>query len=84
LQVRVPLLEKDYLQFLWYKNDAVIIYTYRVHLFGKCDSPCVSMAAIFLQALNHKAKLPEAFETIAKASLVDDMADVFEAKQSMK
>jgi hypothetical protein len=32
------------------------------------------MAAIFLQALSHKDKFPEAFQTIAKASLVDDMA----------
>jgi hypothetical protein len=76
LQVRVPPSEKDYLRFLWYENNAVVIYRYRVHLFGKCDSPCVSMAAIFLQALKHKAKFPEAFNTIAKASLVDDMAQL--------
>jgi hypothetical protein len=75
LQVRVPPEEKDYLRFLWYKEGKVVIYRYTVHLFGKCDSPCVSMAAIFLQALTHKEKFPQAFETIAKASLVDDMAD---------
>jgi hypothetical protein len=48
---------------------------YQVHLFGKGDSPCVAMAAIFLQALKHRETFPEAFQTIAKASLVDDMAD---------
>jgi hypothetical protein len=39
LQVRVPPSEKDYLQFICYENDAVVIYRYRVHLFGKRDSP---------------------------------------------
>jgi hypothetical protein len=77
LQVRVPPSEKDYLRFLWYENDTVVIFKYRVHLFGKCDSPCVSMAAIFLKALNYKDKFPEAFKTIAKASLLDDMADSY-------
>jgi hypothetical protein len=33
------------------------------------------MAAIFLQALKHRETFPEAFQTIAKASMVDDMAD---------
>jgi hypothetical protein len=75
LQVRVPPEEKDYLRFLWYEEGEVVIYRYTVHLFGKCDSLCVSMAAIFLQALTHKEKFPQAFETMAKASLVDDMAD---------
>jgi hypothetical protein len=75
LQVRVPSEEKDYLRFLWYEEGRVVIYRYKVHLFGKCDSPCVLMAAIFLQALKYKDKFPEAFKTIAKASLVDDMAD---------
>jgi hypothetical protein len=42
------------------------------------------MAAIFLQALKHKAKFPEAFETIAKASLVDDMADSRPTKHEIK
>jgi hypothetical protein len=33
------------------------------------------MAAISLQVLKHRETFPEAFETIAKASLVEDMAD---------
>jgi hypothetical protein len=45
---------------------------------------CVSMAAIFLQALNYKDKFPEAFETIAKASLVADMADSRPTKHEIK
>jgi hypothetical protein len=61
LQVRVPPEEKDYLRFMWYEEGKVVIYRYTVHLFGKCDSPCVSMAAIFLQALTHKKKIPQAF-----------------------
>jgi hypothetical protein len=72
LQVRVPNEERDYLRFLWYEEGRIVIYRYKVHLFGKCDSPCVSMAAIFLQTLKYKDKFPEAFETIAKASLVDE------------
>jgi hypothetical protein len=60
----------------WYEQGRVVIYRYRVHLFGKCDSPCLAMAANFLQALKHKDQFPEAFETIANASLVDDMADL--------
>jgi hypothetical protein len=42
------------------------------------------MSAIFLQALKHKAKFPEAFETIAKASLVDDMDDSRPTKHEIK
>jgi hypothetical protein len=84
LQVRVTPSEKDYLRFLWYENDDVVIYRYRVHLFCTCDSPCVSIAAIFLQALNYKDKFPEAFKTIAKASLVDDMADSRPTKHEIK
>jgi hypothetical protein len=75
LQVCVPEDDKDYLRFLWYEEGKIVIYCYKVHLFGKCDSPCVAMAAIFLQSLKHKDEFLEAIQTIAKASLVDDMAD---------
>jgi hypothetical protein len=51
LQVRVPPQEKDYLRLLWYEKGKLVLNRYTVHLYGKCDSPCVSMAAIFLQAL---------------------------------
>jgi hypothetical protein len=70
LQVRVPPEDKDYLRFLWYEGGKVVIYRYTVYLFGKCDSPCVSMAAIFLKAVAHKDVFPHAFATIANASLV--------------
>jgi hypothetical protein len=43
-----------------------------VHLFGKTDSPCVAMMAVFTHILKQKDKYPEALETITKASLVDD------------
>jgi hypothetical protein len=84
LQVGVPPEEKEYLRFLWYEAGKVVIYHYRVHLFGKCDGPCVVMGAIFLQALKHKGKFPEAFKTITKASLVDDMADSRPTKKHME
>jgi hypothetical protein len=84
LQVRVPNEERDYLRFLWYEEGRVVIYRYKVHLFGKCDSPCVLITAIFLQALKYKDKFPEAFETIAKASLVDNMADSRPKKEGMQ
>jgi hypothetical protein len=35
LQVRVPSREKDSLQFLWYEAGRIVIYRYRVHIFGK-------------------------------------------------
>jgi hypothetical protein len=37
-----------------------------------------------LQALKHKDEFPEAFETIAKACLVDDMADLRPSKDQVK
>jgi hypothetical protein len=42
------------------------------------------MAAIFLQALKHRETNPEAFKTIAKASLVDDMADLRPTQKETK
>jgi hypothetical protein len=84
LQVQVPDNEKDYLRFLWYEAGKIVIYRYKVHLFGKCDSPCMSMSAIFLKALEKKEKYPEAFQTIANASLVNDMADSRSTKAEMQ
>jgi hypothetical protein len=84
LQVRVPPEDKDYLRFLCYEGGKFVIYLYTVHLFGKCDSPCVSMASVFLQALAHKDVFPQAFATIANASLVDDMADSRPTKQQIR
>jgi hypothetical protein len=84
LQVRVPDNEKDYLRFLWYEAGKIVICRYKVHLFGKCDSPCVAMSAIFLKALEKKEKYPEAFQTIANASLVVDMADSRSTKAGMQ
>jgi hypothetical protein len=82
-QVWVPPEDKDYLRFLWYEEGKVVIYRYTVYLFRKCDSPCISMAAIFLQALAHKDVFPQAFATIANASLVDDMVDSRPTKQQI-
>jgi hypothetical protein len=80
----VPSSEKDYLRFLWYEAGRIVIHRYQVHLFGKCDSPCVAMAAIFLQALTHRETFPKAFQTIAKASLVEDMADSRQTQKETK
>jgi hypothetical protein len=44
----------------------------------------VAMAAIFLQALKHRETFPEVFQTIAKASLVDDMADLRPTQKETK
>jgi hypothetical protein len=84
LQVRVPDNEKDYLRFVWYEAGKIVIYRYKVNLFGKCDSPCVAMSAIFLKALEKKDKYPEAFQTIANASLVGDMSDSRATKTEMQ
>jgi hypothetical protein len=75
LQIQVPIEDRDYLRFLLYREDQLLIYRWRVHLFGKTDSPCVGMMAVFTQAMRHKEEYPEAFLTITHASLVDDMAD---------
>jgi hypothetical protein len=61
LQVVVPEEDRDYLRFLIYKEDQLLIYRWKVHLFGKTDSPCVAMMAVFTQILKEKEKYPEAY-----------------------
>jgi hypothetical protein len=75
LQVHVPEEDKDYLRFPIFREDQLLIYRWRGHLFGKTDSPCIAMMAVFTQILIQKDVYPEAYKTITTASLVDDMAD---------
>jgi hypothetical protein len=75
LQVQVAEEDKDYLRFLIFREDQLLIYRWRVHLFGKTDSPCIAMMAVFTQILKQKDMHPKAYKTITTASLVDDMAD---------
>jgi hypothetical protein len=60
LQVVVPEEDRDYLRFLIYKEDQLLISRLKVHLFRKTDSPCVAMMAVFTQILKEKEKYPEA------------------------
>jgi hypothetical protein len=39
LQVLVPKEDRDYLRFILYREDQLLIYRWKVHLFGKTDSP---------------------------------------------
>jgi hypothetical protein len=75
LQVQVAEEDRDYLRFLIFREEQLLIYRWRVHLFGKTDSPCIAMVAVFTQILKQKDMYPEAYKTITTASLVDDMAD---------
>jgi hypothetical protein len=84
LQIQVPIEDRDYLRFLLYQDDQLLIYRWKVHLFGKTDSPCVAMMAVFTQAMRRKEEYPEAFQTIMHASLVDDMADSRPSAQELK
>jgi hypothetical protein len=84
LQIKVPIEDRDYLRFLLYRDNQLLIYQWKVHLFGKTDSPCVAMMAVFTQAMRHEEEYPEAFQTITHASLVDDMADSRPSAQELK
>jgi hypothetical protein len=68
LQVLVEQEDRNFLRFLLYKDDQLLIYRWKVHLFGKTDSQCVAMMAVFTQILKEKDKYPEAYKTITKAS----------------
>jgi hypothetical protein len=76
LQVQVPQQERDKLRFLLYVEGQLQVYRWNVHLFGKTDSPCIAMMAVFTTIMENQNLYPEAFDTITTASLVDDMADL--------
>jgi hypothetical protein len=84
LQVCVPDEDRDNLKFLLYIDGQLQVYRWNVHLFGKTDSPCVAMMAVFTTILKNKKEYPEAFDTITAASLVDDMADSRPSAQQIK
>jgi hypothetical protein len=54
LQVYVPDKNRDKLRFLLYVDGQLQVYRWSVHLFGKTDSPCVAMMAVFTTILNKK------------------------------
>jgi hypothetical protein len=54
LQVFVPNEDKDNLRFLLYIDGQLQVYRWNVHLFGKTDSPCVAMMAVFTTILINK------------------------------
>jgi hypothetical protein len=84
LQIQVLIEDRDYLRFLLYRDDQLLIYRWKVHLFGKTNSPCVAIMAVFTQAMQHKEEYPEEFQTITHASLVDNMADSRPSAQELK
>jgi hypothetical protein len=85
LQVVVPDKDRDKLRFLLYVDGQLQVYRWNVHLFGKMDSPCIAMMAVFTMILKNKKEYPElAFNTITAASLADDMADSRPSAQQVK
>jgi hypothetical protein len=75
LQVQVAEEDKDYLRFQIFRKDQLLIYRWRVHLFGEMDSPCIAMMAVFTQIVKQKDMYTKAYKTITTACLVDNMAD---------
>jgi hypothetical protein len=69
---------------LLYIDGQLQVYRWNVHLFGKTNSPCVAMMAVFTTILKNKKEYPEAFDTITVASLVDNMADSRPSAQQIK
>jgi hypothetical protein len=68
LQVLVPEEDRDYLLFLIYKEDQLLIYRWKVHLFGKTDSPCVATMAVFTQILKEQVGAPTVPSAVIRGS----------------
>jgi hypothetical protein len=68
LQVVVPEEDRDYLRFLIYKEDQLLIYRWKVHLFGKTDSLCVAIMAVFTQILKEQVDAPTVHSAIIRGS----------------
>jgi hypothetical protein len=54
LQVFDPDKDRDKLRFLLYVDGQLQVYRWNIHLFGKRDSPCVAMTAVFTTILKTK------------------------------
>jgi hypothetical protein len=61
LQVFVPDKDRDKLRFLLYIDGQLQVYRWNIHLFGKTDSPCVAMMAVFTTILKKQERIPGSF-----------------------
>jgi hypothetical protein len=68
LQVVVPEEDRDYLRILIYKEDQLLIYRWKVHLFGKTYSLCVAMMAVFTQILKEQVGAPTVPSAVIRGS----------------
>ncbi len=76
---RIRLQEEDrpYHCLLWRDSptEEPQAYMFQVHVFGNAGSPFVAIYALREQARRHRDSKPEAAETIAQSTLVDDILD---------
>jgi len=79
LQLECLEADKQFLKVMWRsgtdQNAPMRIFAFQCHLFGKKDSPYQAIQTILTQATKHKHQFPQAFESITKSVLVDDLMD---------
>ena len=91
-QVRVPANQRDYLRFLWWKDNKLqeepVPHRMRVHLFGACSSPSIANFALKQIAKDEGSIKNGACETIMRNFYVDDCLksgdDLVELKENAK
>ena len=85
-QVWVREEDRRFLHFLWRKkgdNDKIRIFRHNRHVFGVAGSPFVAIATVQLHAEEHKDRFPEAYESLHKATIMDDTLDSRETPEQL-
>ena len=83
LQLSMAPKDRPYHRFLWEDdNGELIIYEFNRHLFGKKDSPSLSLYGLRITALKKIDKYPLVHGTLEKSSLMDDMIASLANKQT--
>ena len=77
LKVRVPVKDRKYARFVWYKRDRKTLrfLQFSGHVFGKVCSPTCALYATQRNANDHRQEMPRAADTVCKSTLVDDSLD---------
>ena len=82
LQLSMAPKDRPYHRFLWEdENGELIIYEFNRHLFGKKDSPSLSLYGLRITALKNIDKYPLVHQTLEKSSMMDDMIASLADKQ---
>jgi len=75
-------------RFVWKSGARLRIFEFRVHIFGNTGSPSVAVYALKSAAEDKEREYPEAADTIAESSLMDDLMDSYqdmaEAKRALE